>query len=104
MNLTQDQQEKLTLAIQAAIGVLVIGLSVRNTARIQTAEMKKLARKDTKQQARMQKNEYAMKNKLLKQKYRAKLRRARNSGRRSPLFTAGRKPQSGKEALFSRLM
>ena len=71
MNLTQDQQEKLTLAIQAAIGVLVIGLSVRNTARIQTAEMKKLARKDTKQQARMQKNEYAMKNKLLKQKYRA---------------------------------
>lgn len=104
MNLTQDQQEKLTLAIQAAIGVLVIGLSVRNTARIQTAEMKKLARKDTKQQARMQKNEYAMKNKLLKQKYRAKLRRTRNSGRRSPLFTAGRKPRSGKEALFSRLM
>ncbi len=82
MNLNQEQQEKLTLAIQAAVGVLVIGLSIRNSARIQTSEMKRLAKKDAKQQARLQKNEYSMKNKLMKQKYRAKLRRAKRSGKR----------------------
>lgn len=102
MNLNQEQQEKLTLAIQAAIGVLVIGLSVRNSAQIQTAEMKKLAKKDVKHQARLQKNEYAMKNKLLKQKYQAKLQRAKKSGKRSPLLTVRRSPLSGKAAFFTR--
>lgn len=90
MNLSRNQQEKLTLAIQAAIGVLVIGLSVRNSAKVQTAEMKKLARKDAKQLARLQKNEYHMKNRLMKQKYRTKLQRAKLSGKKS-LFPAARK-------------
>ncbi|EET58150.1 hypothetical protein BRYFOR_09899 [Marvinbryantia formatexigens DSM 14469] len=112
-NLNQEQREKLTLAIQAAVGILVIGLSIRNSARIQTAEMKKLAKKDAAQQARLQKNEYAMKQKLQKneysmkqklqkQKYRAKLQRARKSGKRGPLIFARTKPLSGRPGFSAR--
>lgn len=83
MKLSQEQQEKLTLAIQAALGVLVIGLSVRNTAKAQTSQAKKFARKNARQAAKLNRTEYRLRTKLLKQKYRTKLRQAKMSGKKS---------------------
>ena len=83
MKLSQNQQEKITLAIQAVLGVLVIGLSVRNSVKVQTAQMKKLAKQDAKQIKKINKTESKMKNKLLKQQYKAKLRRAKAFGSQS---------------------
>lgn len=77
MNLSRDQQEKITLGIQAALGVIVIALSVRSSARVQTSAAKKLAKKDARQLARLHKNEYKLKTRLMEQKYRAKMRSAK---------------------------
>lgn len=79
MKLTQQQCEKITLAIQAALGVLIIGLSIKDSARVQTAQMKKMAQKDAKQQNKLQKSEYRLKQKLMKQRYRSKIRQAKKS-------------------------
>lgn len=79
MKLTQQQCDKITMGIQAALGVLIIGLSVRNSAKVQTAQMKKLAKKDARQQEKLQKCQYKLQQKLMKQKYKNKLRRAKKS-------------------------
>lgn len=92
MRLSKDQQEKLTFAIQAALGVLVLLLSVLNSAKTQSASAKKLAKKEAKQIAKLSKSEakqmaklkkadYAMQKKLLREKYRTKLRKAKLSGK-----------------------
>ncbi len=83
MKISANQQEKLTRAIQAALGVAVIALSVRNSAKVQTASAKKLAKKQAKQIAKVHRTEYRLKNKLLKQKYRTKMRAAKMSGKSS---------------------
>lgn len=79
MKLTQQQCDKITLGIQAVLGVLVIGLSVKNSAKVQTAQMKKLSKKDARQQSKLQKSEYRLKQKLMKQKYKNRLCRAKKS-------------------------
>lgn len=79
MKLTQQQCEKITLAVQAALGIFILGLSVKDSARVQTAQMKKLAQKDAKQQKKLQKSEYRLKQKLMKQKYRSKIRQVKKS-------------------------
>lgn len=79
MNLSREQQEKLTLIIQAALGVLVIALTVRSSAKVQTAQAKKLAKKDAKHTAKLNKAEYKMKSKLLKETYRQKINRVKKN-------------------------
>lgn len=77
MTLTPSQQEKLTLAIQGTLSVLVIGMSVINTARTQSALLKKLSAKDARQLSKVQRSEYKLKKKLIQQNYRTKIRRAK---------------------------
>lgn len=77
MKLTKKQLDQLTMGIQAVLGILVIGLSVRNSAKIQTAQMKKLARQDARQQSKLQKSQYKLQKKLLKEKFKQKLQRAK---------------------------
>lgn len=82
MKFTQEQLEKLTLAIQAALGILIIGLSVRSSVKTQSAHAKKLAKKNARQEAKLNKAEYKMKTRLMKQKYRTKLQQAKMSGKK----------------------
>ena len=41
MNLTKDQKEKLVMAVQAVLGALFIGLSIKNSAKTQSDQMKR---------------------------------------------------------------
>lgn len=83
MNLSKDQQEKLTLIIQAVLGVLVIMLSVRSSSKMQTAQAKKIAKKDAKHTAKLNKAEYKMKNKLLRETYKQKLHNAKAAAKKN---------------------
>ncbi len=79
MKLTHQQCEKITFAIQAVLGVLIIGISAKNSAKVQTAQMKKLAAKDARRANKLQKSEYQLRQKLLRQKYTAKIRQAKKA-------------------------
>ncbi len=83
MNLSREQQEKLTLIIQAVLGFLVIALSVRSSAKMQTAQAKKLAKKEAKNTTKLNKAEYKMKKKLLKETYRQKYQNIKTSARKN---------------------
>lgn len=77
MTLTPSQQEKLTIAIQGTLSVLIIGMSAVNTVRVQTAYFKKMSRKDAKALSKIQKKEYKLKKKLMQQTYRNRIRKAK---------------------------
>lgn len=72
MKLTTDQRDKITTAIQAVLGVIILGLSVKESTKLQTAQMKKLAKQDAKRQNKMQNAKFKQDKKLLKVKYKAK--------------------------------
>ena len=57
MKLNEEMEEKLVLVIQAVLGVLIIALSVRNSARMQSDKMKKVLDADAKQIGRLHKKE-----------------------------------------------
>lgn len=75
MELTQKQREQLTLAIQGTLGIAIIALSVKNAAKTESAQARKLSRKNAKAIGKLQKQEYKMKTRLLKRKYSDKLAR-----------------------------
>ena len=77
MKLTPAQQEKITTAIQAVLGVVIIGLSVRERAKLQTAQARKLAKQDARRQNKLQNVKFKQDKKLLQQKYRTKLTKAK---------------------------
>ncbi|MDO4343626.1 MAG: hypothetical protein Q4C50_02365 [Eubacteriales bacterium] len=79
MNLSKQQQEKLTLAIQAVLGVVIIGLSARSTIRLQTSQTKRQAKKEAREISKLRRSEYRLKNKLMKQRYRSKLQKERRA-------------------------
>lgn len=81
MNLTPTQRDKITTVIQAALGVVIIGLSVRESAKLQTAQMKKLAKQDAKRRNKMQNAQFKLDKKLLKEKYKAKVKKTRLAGK-----------------------
>ncbi|MGN0355340.1 MAG: hypothetical protein ACI4EI_09745 [Muricoprocola sp.] len=87
MKLTNQQLDQITMGIQAALGILIIGLSVKNSAQIQTAQMKKQAKKAAKADVRLIQAEYKEKQKLLKKKYKNRQAVIRNISR----FTKGNK-------------
>lgn len=75
MKLSKEQEERLVLGIQAALGILILGLSVRNSARIKTKEMEKIIARRVKQDSRLAKQEYRWKKKLLSAQYKQKIAR-----------------------------
>lgn len=75
MELTQKQREQLTLAIQGALGIAIITLSVKNAAKAESVHAQKLSRKNAKAIGKLRKQEYKMKTRLMKQKYSDKLAR-----------------------------
>lgn len=77
MKLSRKNQELLTTGIQAALAVVVIGLSVYNSAQVQSSAMKKAAKKNAKELAKLQKQEYKLKTKLMQEKYKTKLKTAK---------------------------
>lgn len=72
MKLTKEMEEKTVLGIQAVLGILVILMSVRNAARVQTKQMQKVMDKDAKRLGKLHKAQYRIKKKTLEQKYRRK--------------------------------
>ena len=80
MKLTQKQQEKVTLGIQAALGTLIIGLSVLNSAKTQSAQMKKAAKKQAKEETRYRKKEFKQRTRLMRECYKNRIRFARKTG------------------------
>ena len=72
MNLTKDQKEKLVMAIQAVLGAVFIGLSLKNSAKPQTGQMKKVMAKNAKQAGKLYKLEYKLQKRELKRKYKHK--------------------------------
>lgn len=81
MKLTNDQRDKLTTAIQAVLGVVILGLSVKESAKVQTEQMKKLAKKDAKRQNKMQNTQFKLDKKLLKEKYHTKIQKTKQAGK-----------------------
>lgn len=77
MKLTPTQQEKITSAIQAVLGVVIIGLSVRESAKLQTAQAEKLAKQDARRQNKLQNMKFKQDKKLLQQKYQTKIKKAK---------------------------
>lgn len=75
MNLSKEQEERLVLGIQAALGILVLALSVRNSAKIKTKEMEKIIARRVKQDGKLAKQEYKWKKKLLAEQYKQKIAR-----------------------------
>ena len=75
MKLTKEMEEKLIMIIQAVIGIVIIGLSIKNSAKQQTGEMKKVLAKNAKQIGRMNKMEYKFQKKMMKQKYQKQLKK-----------------------------
>lgn len=75
MKITQQQSDKLALAIQAVLGVAIIGMSVRNSVRMQTAQMKRMTNKDAKLLSKLQRQKYRQSAALSRQ--RAKLEKQR---------------------------
>lgn len=75
MKLKKEEEEKLVLVIQAVLGLLVIGLSVKNSAKLQSSQMKKVMAKNAKQLGKLQKTEYRLQKKVLKEKYRKKIKK-----------------------------
>lgn len=74
MKLNEEMEEKLVLVIQAVLGVLIIALSVRNSARMQSDKMKKVLDADAKQIGRLHKKEYKLQKKLMSRKYKNKFK------------------------------
>lgn len=74
MKLNEEMKEKLVLVIQAVLGVLIIALSVRNSARMQSDKMKKVLDADAKQIGRLHKKEYKLQKKLMSRKYKNKFK------------------------------
>ena len=74
MKLNEEMEEKLVLIIQAVLGVLIIALSVRNSAKMQSDKMKKVLDTDAKQIGRLHKKEYKLQKKLMSRKYKNKLK------------------------------
>lgn len=74
MKLNEEMEEKLVLVIQAVLGVLIIALSVRNSARMQSDKMKKVLDADAKQIGRLHKKEYKLQKKLMSRKYKIKFK------------------------------
>ena len=87
MTLTPSQQEKLTIAIQGTLSLLIIGMSTINTVRTQTAYFKKLVHKDAKALSRAQIKEYKLKKKLMQQNYRNRIQKAKAKSKKAPLIT-----------------
>ncbi len=83
MTLTPSQQEKLTIAIQGTLSVLIISISAVNTVRTQTAFFKKLVRKDARALSRVQIKEYKLRKKLMQQNYRNRIQKAKSKRRKS---------------------
>lgn len=81
MKLTNQQLDQITLGIQAALGILIIGLSVKNSAQIQTAQMKKHAKKAAKADLKLIQEEYKEKRKLMKKNYQNRQAAKRNIAR-----------------------
>lgn len=77
MKLSKEAQEKLTLGIQASLTIVIIGLSVINSARVESAAMKKAAKKEAKALAKLQTKEYKLQTKLMKEKYKGKIKAAK---------------------------
>lgn len=75
MQLSKDQQEKITLMIQGVLGAAIIVLSVKNAAAVENAHQKKLARKNAKEISRLQRKEYKLKHRLMKEKYKTKMKK-----------------------------
>ncbi|WP_394926068.1 hypothetical protein [uncultured Robinsoniella sp.] len=74
MKLNEEMEEKLVLIIQAVLGVLIIALSVRNSAKMQSDKMKKVLDADAKQIGRLHKKEYKLQKKLMSRKYKNKFK------------------------------
>lgn len=84
MTLTPSQQEKLTLAIQGTLSFLIIGITTINTVRTQTAQFKKMVKKDARALSSVQRSEYKLKKKLMQQNYRHKISRAKAKRKKAP--------------------
>lgn len=82
MKLTPAQREKVISAIQAVLGVVIIGLSVKESAKLQTAQAKKLAKQDARRQNKLQNMKFKQDKKLLQQKYQTKLKKAKLRGKK----------------------
>ncbi|HIQ94950.1 MAG TPA: hypothetical protein IAB26_00115 [Candidatus Limivivens merdigallinarum] len=73
MNLTDEQREKLIWAIQGILGVMILALSVKNSAKVRTKEMERIMKNNAKREERLAKKNYHYKEKLLKKQYQQKL-------------------------------
>lgn len=84
MKLSKEQEEKLVMGIQAVLGITIIGLSVKNSAKVQTKAMKKLLKKDVRRSDKLHRLQFKQEKRLLKRKYKDKLRK--NSLRRQARY------------------
>lgn len=75
MNLSKENEEKVVLAIQAVLGIVIIILSVMNSAKTQSAQLKKVLDKDARNLGKLHKKEYLLQKKLTTKKYKAKIKK-----------------------------
>lgn len=73
MKLTKEQKEKMVLAVQGILGVLILALSVKNSARVRTKEMEHVMKRNAKREERLARKAYRYREKLLKKQYQQKL-------------------------------
>lgn len=72
MKISREQEEKLVMIIQALIGVMVLVFSIKNSTKTQSAQMKKTMAKNAKRIGKLNKMEYKMQKKAIKQQYSGK--------------------------------
>lgn len=73
MNISKEQKERLVSGIQAALGILIVALSVKNGAQMKSKEMQKLISRRVKEEGKLAKREYKWKKKLLAKEYKQKI-------------------------------
>lgn len=75
MELKKEDQEKIVMAIQAAIGIAAAFFAVRSSTRTKSKHMKKVLDQDAKRLKRLHSLKYRMEKRAIKQKYRQKYKR-----------------------------
>lgn len=73
MNLTEEQREKVILALQGILGILILALSVKNSAAVRTKEMERAMKRNARREERLARKGYRYREKLLKKQYQRKL-------------------------------
>lgn len=73
MKIKKEDEEKLTLAIQGVIGILIIGLSIKNSVKTQSNQMRKTMAKNAKQMGKLHRLEYRLQKRALTESYSKKM-------------------------------